>query len=46
VDLALGVRQSAVSSVQGESGSQLTAGLNLTLGMGAPPQPSWMQNAF
>lgn len=46
VDLALGVRQSAVSFVQGERGSQLTAGLNLTLGMGAPPQPSWMQNAF
>jgi hypothetical protein len=46
VDLALGVRQSAVSFVQGESGNQFTAGLNLTVGMGAPPQPSWMQNAF
>lgn len=46
VDLALGVRQSAVSYTQGESGNQLTAGLNLTLGMGAPPQPSWMQNAL
>ncbi|MFO1247494.1 MAG: hypothetical protein U1E93_04550 [Alphaproteobacteria bacterium] len=45
-DLALGVRQSAVSYTQGERGNQLTAGLNLTLGMGAPPQPSWMQNAF
>jgi hypothetical protein len=46
VDLALGVRQSAVSYTQGERGNQLTAGLNLTLGMGAPPQPSWMQNAL
>jgi hypothetical protein len=46
MDLALGVRQSAVSFVQGERGRQLTAGLNLTVGMGAPPQPSWMQNAF
>jgi hypothetical protein len=46
VDLTLGVRQSAVSYTQGERGNQLTAGLNLTLGMGAPPQPSWMQNAF
>ena len=45
-DLALGVRQSAVSYTQGERGNQLTAGLNLTVGMGAPPQPSWMQNAF
>jgi len=44
MDLALGVRQSAVSYVQGESGRQTTAGLNLTLGMGAPPQPSWMLN--
>ena len=46
VDLALGVRQSAVSYTQGERGNQLTAGLNLTLGMGAPPQPSWIQNAL
>ena len=46
VDLALGVRQSAVSYTQGERGNQLTAGLNLTLGMGAPPQPSWMLNAL
>jgi hypothetical protein len=46
VDLALGVRQSAVSYTQGETGNQLTAGLNLTVGMGAPPQPSWMQNAL
>jgi hypothetical protein len=46
VDLALGVRQSTVSYTQGERGNQLTAGLNLTLGMGAPPQPSWMQNAL
>lgn len=46
VDLALGVRQSAVSYTQGERGNQLTAGLNLSLGMGAPPQPSWMQNAL
>jgi hypothetical protein len=46
VDLALGVRQSAVSYTQGEMGRQLTAGLNLTLGIGAPPQPSWMQNAL
>ena len=46
IDLALGVRQSAVSYTQGERGNQLTAGLNLTVGMGAPPQPSWMQNAF
>jgi hypothetical protein len=46
VDLALGVRQSAVSYTQGETGRQTTAGLNLTLGMGEPPQPSWMQNAL
>jgi hypothetical protein len=46
VDLALGMRQSAVSYTEGETGNQLTAGLNLTLGMGAPPQPSWMQNAL
>ena len=46
MDLALGIRQSAVSYTQGERGSQLSAGLNLTLGMGAPPQPSWMQNAL
>jgi len=46
VDLALGVRQSAVSYTQGESGNQLTAGLNLTVGMGPPPQPSWMQNTL
>jgi hypothetical protein len=44
VDIALGLRQSAVSYTQGESGRQTTAGLNVTLGMGAPPQPSWMQN--
>jgi hypothetical protein len=41
VDLALGVRHSEVSWVQGQTGKQTTAGLNLTLGMGAPPQPSW-----
>ena len=46
VDLALGVRQSAVSYTQGETGRQTTAGLNLTLGMGEPAQPSWMQNAL
>jgi hypothetical protein len=46
VDLALGVRQSAVSYTQGEVGRQTTAGLNLTLGLGAPPQPSWMANQF
>ena len=46
MDLALGVRQSAVSYTQGERGNQFTAGLNLTVGMGAPPQPSWLQNAF
>jgi hypothetical protein len=46
VDLALGIRQSAVSYTQGERGNELSAGLNLTLGMGAPPQPSWMQNAL
>jgi hypothetical protein len=46
VDLALGVRQTAVSYTQGERGNQLSAGLNLTLGMGAPPQPSWMLNAL
>jgi hypothetical protein len=46
VDLALGVRQSAVSYTQGETGRQTTAGLNLTVGMGDPPQPSWMQNAL
>ena len=46
MDLALGIRQSTVSYIQGERGSQLSAGLNLTLGVGAPPQPSWMQNAL
>jgi hypothetical protein len=46
VDLALGFRQSAVSYIQGESGRQTTAGLNLTLGVGAPPQPSWLSNQF
>jgi hypothetical protein len=46
MDLALGIRQSAVSYTQGERGNQLSAGLNLTVGLGAPPQPSWMQNAL
>lgn len=46
VEIALGFRQSAVSYTQGETGRQTTAGLNLTLGMGDPPQPSWMQNAL
>jgi hypothetical protein len=44
VDLALGIRHSAVSYIQGESGRQTTAGINLNLGLGAPPQPSWMAN--
>ena len=44
VDIALGVRQSAVSYTQGETGRQTTAGLNMTLGFGAPPQPSWVSN--
>ncbi|HEY0267119.1 MAG TPA: hypothetical protein VGC16_10230 [Rhizomicrobium sp.] len=44
IDIALGVRQSQVSYTQGESGRQTTAGLNLNLGLGAPPQPSWMAN--
>ncbi len=44
VDLALGVRQSAVSYTQGERGTEFTAGLNLTLGFGSPPQPSWLSN--
>jgi hypothetical protein len=44
VDIALGARQSAVSFVQGETGRQTTADLNLTLGLGGPPQPSWMAN--
>ena len=44
MDLALGIRQSDVSWVQGETGKQTTAGLNLTLGLGAPPQPSWISN--
>ena len=44
VDLALGIRHSEVSWVQGETGKQTTAGLNLTLGLGAPPQPSWISN--
>ena len=44
VDLALGVRHLEVSWVQGQTGKQTTAGLNLTLGMGAPPQPSWLSN--
>lgn len=46
LDFALGVRQSAVSYTQGETGRETTAGLNMTLGMGDPPQPSWMQNAL
>jgi hypothetical protein len=46
VDFALGVRQSQVSYTQGESGPQTSAGFNLTLGFGAPPQPSWMLNAL
>lgn len=46
MDFALGVRQSAVSYTQGETGRQTTAGLNLTVGMGDPPQPSWMQNTL
>lgn len=46
VDIALGFRQSAVSYTQGETGRQTSAGLNLTVGMGDPPQPSWMQNAL
>jgi len=45
-DLALGVRRSAVSYTQGETGSQTTAGLNLTMGFGAPPRPSWMLNTL
>lgn len=44
VDIALGARQSAVSFVQGEQGRQTTANLNVTLGFGAPPEPSWMAN--
>ncbi|MDB5740551.1 MAG: hypothetical protein JWP16_1591 [Alphaproteobacteria bacterium] len=44
VDIALGVRQSAASYTQGETGNQTTAGLNLTLGFGSPPQPSWVSN--
>jgi hypothetical protein len=46
VDFALGVRQSQVSYTQGETGRQTTAGLNLNLGMGAPPQPTWMANSL
>jgi hypothetical protein len=45
-DLALGVRRSAVSYTQGETGSQTTAGLNLTMDFGAPPRPSWMLNTL
>ncbi len=44
LDIALGVRQSQVSYTQGESGRQTTAGLNINLGMGVPPQPAWMAN--
>jgi len=44
VDLALGIRHAAVSYIQGENGRQTTAGINLALGLGAPPQPSWMAN--
>jgi hypothetical protein len=44
MDLALGVRHSEVSWTQGEIGPQTTVGLNLTVGMGAPPQPSWISN--
>ena len=44
VDVALGIRHAAVTSVQGQSGRQTSAGLNVTLGFGAPPQPSWMSN--
>ena len=36
VDLALGVRQSAVSTVEGETGSETSAGLTFTLGFGTP----------
>lgn len=46
MDIALGVGQSAVSYTQGETRRQTTAGLNVTLGVGVPPQPSWMQNAL
>ena len=44
IDIALGARQSAVSFVQGETGRQTTANLNVTLGFGSPAQPSWMAN--
>lgn len=44
VDVALGIRHAAVTSTQGMTGRQTSAGLNVTLGFGAPPQPSWMAN--
>lgn len=46
LDFALGVRHSAVSYTQGETGRQTTAGLNLTVGFGDPPRPSWMMNSL
>lgn len=46
LDVALGIRHSAVSYTQGETGRQTTAGFNVTLGMGSAPQPSWMLNGL
>lgn len=46
VDFAVGVRHAAVTATQGERGRQTTAGVNLTLGFGAPPQPTWMLNTL
>jgi hypothetical protein len=37
VDLALGVRHSAVSFTQGETGAETSAGLSFTLGFNGPP---------
>jgi hypothetical protein len=42
VDLALGMRHTDVSLVQGEEGGEISGGLNLTLGFNAPARPTWM----
>ena len=46
LDFALNLRHSAVSYVQGETGREDTAGLDMTLGFGDPPQPSWEMNTL
>ena len=41
VDLALGVRHSAVSMIEGETGSDTSAGLSVTFGFGDPRRGSY-----